>query len=330
MAERPEKDDVYDYGAELKSSYSRLEASEKIDPATKEKIRDFVAHVAAQGAGYGRQAKYLYHLLEICERLGKPVEDVKRQDIERLMVSLREGYEPHLRKGEKKRYSPWTLADFVLVTKRFMKYVRHGNTDRETPFPEEVKWLKKTIKPSESRKPEFLRPEEVEAMIRAADSPRDKAMTAVGFEAGLRAGELLLLNVGDVSFDSIGARIRVRGKTGERIVRLISSVPMVSRYLECYRYRDRPDMPLWCCDSRNRYDQRLKFTGWNQRLKELAAKAGVNGKRIHNHLLRHGSATMAAKFLSDSEMKVRRSGRFRDTRVQAGIFGEAVPVNSHR
>jgi integrase/recombinase XerD len=294
---------VYDFDAELKYFLGRIEKSEKIDPSTKEKIGQFLAHVSAAGAGVGRQAKYARHLWEICERLAKPVTDVDRQDVERLMVSLREGYV--VKGGERRRYSPWTLQDFVQVLKRFMKFVRYGDTDKDTPFPEEVRWLKKAIKQSELEKPEFLTPAEVEAMIRAADSPRDRAMLSVGFEGGLRAGELLLLNVGDVSFDGVGARVRVRGKTGERLVRLISSAPVLARYLENYRYRERPEMPLWCCESRNRYDRRLRFTGWNERLKALAKKAGVNGKRIHNHLLRHGSATQAAKFLSDAEMKVR-------------------------
>ncbi len=53
-------------------------------------------------------------------------------------------------------------------------------------------------------------------MIKASDVLRDKTMIAVGFEAGLRASELLTIRVGDLSFDELGARVKVKGKTGEK------------------------------------------------------------------------------------------------------------------
>ncbi|MEM0287183.1 MAG: tyrosine-type recombinase/integrase [Nitrososphaerota archaeon] len=57
---------------------------------------------------------------------------------------------------------------------------------------------------------EFLTPSEVETMMATTSSTRNKAMLAVGFEAGLRASELLNMHVGDVAFDERGASIRVR------------------------------------------------------------------------------------------------------------------------
>lgn len=56
---------------------------------------------------------------------------MNQNDMERLMASLREGYEPLGKKGELQPYSPWTISDFAMVVKRFMKFVRDGNTDRE-------------------------------------------------------------------------------------------------------------------------------------------------------------------------------------------------------
>jgi len=43
----------------------------------------------------------------------------------------------------------------------------------------------------DNRKPETLTEDEIIAMIEAAEHPRDKAFIAVGYEAGLRIGELL-------------------------------------------------------------------------------------------------------------------------------------------
>jgi site-specific recombinase XerD len=71
-------------------------------------------------------------------------------------------------------YSTETIADFVMVIKCFYKFLRFGNVDLETPFPEEVRWLKKTIKSNERRQPEFITPEEVESLIKVAETIRDK------------------------------------------------------------------------------------------------------------------------------------------------------------
>ena len=38
----------------------------------------------------------------------------------------------------------------------FLKLVRFGNTDRETPFPEEVRWLKAAQKINERKQPEYF------------------------------------------------------------------------------------------------------------------------------------------------------------------------------
>ncbi|MGH9919355.1 MAG: zinc ribbon domain-containing protein, partial [Nitrososphaerales archaeon] len=62
---------------------------------------------------------------------------------------------------------------------------------------------------------------------------------------------------------------------------------------------------LWLTEVGNWKNRRVSWRGWNSSLRFIAKKAGVNGKRIHSYLLRHGSATDAAKYLTDAEMKVR-------------------------
>jgi integrase/recombinase XerD len=192
-----------------------------------------------------------------------------------------------------------------MVVKRFYKYLRCGNVDKDTPFPEEVRWLKKTIKPNERKEPEYLTPEEVEELIKAAETIRDKAMISVQFDGGFRPGEHLGIYVGDVHLDEKGARVLVRGKTGERAVRLISCAGLLAQYLETYQFKDEPEAPLWLTFSTNYRFQRLGWTRWNKILKKAWMKAGIHKSRLYSRMLRHGSATESAKFLSDSELKVK-------------------------
>jgi integrase len=285
---------MYNYGYWLKNASAILSRSKKISQRDKQLVLAFVDHLKAQGIGTGRIAKHVLKIVIILEILDSEVEKAKRTDIEKLVVRL-----------EERGFRPVTFIDYIFILKRFFKFVKYGNIDLETPYPEEVRWIKRKVKPNEMKKAEFLSPSEVKAMIVAASRMRDKAMIAVGFEGGFRTGELLGLNLGDIVFDEMGVRAKVRGKTGERIVRLISSTPLLARYLETHPLQGDPNAPLWLTEVSNWKNQRVSCRGWNWSLRYLGKKAGIKGKQVHSYLLRHGSATEAAKYLTDAEMKVR-------------------------
>jgi len=69
-------------------------------------------------------------------------------------------------------------------------------------IPREVSWIKLSVKEKDSRvTPEnLLSKEEFEAIVKATDNPRDKALVYVLFEDALRSSELLTMNVGSVGF----------------------------------------------------------------------------------------------------------------------------------
>jgi integrase/recombinase XerD len=294
MERRKEADDVYNYRYALRNSLKRLDESEILSEGDKELIREFLEHLRAKRVSAGRLAKYGFTIRRLTEHLGVPVRNAGRKDIERLSIWVQEqGYSPH------------TIQDSLFAIKYFYKFVRNGNTDHETPFPEEVRWLKVRQKANERKEPEFFTPGEVESLIKCATRLRDKCMLSAAFERGLRPSELLLLNVGDITFDAMGARMRVRrSKTGERTLRIIAGACILGRYLESHPLKENPAAPLWVNESTNHLNERLSWTAWNRIMKEVAQKAGVNGKRIHHYLLRHGSATEAAKLFTDSELKI--------------------------
>jgi hypothetical protein len=79
----------------------------------------------------------------IGENLGLPFENAARKDIEHFVGSRPYAHD----------YSAETVADYTMILKRFCKFLRFGNVDKETPFPEEVRWLKKTIEYNEKKEP---------------------------------------------------------------------------------------------------------------------------------------------------------------------------------
>ena len=68
----------------------------------------------------------------------------------------------------------------------------------------------------ERRIPEYLEAEEVNAIIRAAPSPKAKLLMLQQWRAGLRVSEALDLEVRDLSLDTASPTLRVRsGKGGK-------------------------------------------------------------------------------------------------------------------
>ena len=68
----------------------------------------------------------------------------------------------------------------------------------------------------QKRIPEYLEPDEVNAIIRAAPNPKAKLLMLEQWRAGLRVSEALDLEVRDLSIDTAAPTLRVRsGKGGK-------------------------------------------------------------------------------------------------------------------
>ncbi len=133
---------------------------------------------------------------------------------------------------------------------------------------------------------------EVQRMLKACDGTalrdkRDKAIVALLTETGLRAAELLALDITDIDLDACLLQVR-RGKGGKpRRVRFSTgTAASVDRYVRARRHAiHRPaEGPLWLSDR----GKRLSYTGLVATLKGRAADAGVIGYHIHRH--RHTAA----------------------------------------
>jgi integrase len=177
---------VYDYEFAFRNTEKLLRQDPQILEADRKLIWAFIRQVRAQGVSAGRQAKLLNHLRRIAQLIPVAFSKAKRGDIEELVTRLAK-YEwvGRSRNGtiyRRTHYSPETMSDFRNVIKRFMKFVRYGNIDRDTPYPDEVKWIRATKKMSEKREPEYFTDEEAEAMIKAATSLRDKALISLWAE----------------------------------------------------------------------------------------------------------------------------------------------------
>lgn len=151
-------------------------------------------------------------------------------------------------------------------------------------------------------------------MAEAADTQRDRAMVWVGYESGCRPGELCGMRIGDVEFDRYGAQVMVDGKTGERRIRLVESVPDLRLWLSMHPEKEDPAARLW----RSREGGALLRPSWRNRLQKIADEAEIR-KHVYPHLLRHSRAThLAAKGLNEAQLR-EIFGWTRDSRMP-GVY----------
>ena len=137
----------------------------------------------------------------------------------------------------------------------------------------------------QKRIPEYLEPDEVNAIIRAAPNPKAKLLMLEQWRAGLRVSEALDLEVRDLSLDTATSALRVRSGKGGK-TRLVPVHPDLHGVLSsALAYGD---------ISQGRIVEAHQATTWRwvqaavKRAKELGAIAP--GKRVGTHTLRHSYA----------------------------------------
>ena len=135
------------------------------------------------------------------------------------------------------------------------------------------------------RIPEYLEPDEVNAIIRAAPNPKAKLLMLQQWRAGLRVSEALDLEVRDLSLDTPNPTVRVRSGKGGK-ARLVPVHPELHGALgSALAYGD---------ISQGKIVEAHPATAWRwvqaavKRAEELGAIAP--GKRVGTHTLRHSYA----------------------------------------
>ena len=271
---------LYDFENELSSAKKRITTLENKENI--KTIEKFLKKLFAEGLSKPRVIKYANYLKTIAEKIGKSFMEVNEEDIINFLSHL-----------EQSNYSEWTKRDYKVVLKRFFRFLGKE---------ELMKDIKTTMRNNRKKLPEdLLTKTEIKRMIETADHLRDKAIISLLYEGGLRIGELASLKIKNVVFDEYGAVIKVKGKTGERRVRVVLSSSLLAKWIEIHPDKDNPNAPLLVNLSTNYKNKGITYRGISMRIKEIAKKAGVD-KKITPHLFRHSRATHLATVLTEAQM----------------------------
>jgi len=202
-----------------------------------------------------------------------------------------------MRQVDSNGYSPETIQSYRKRVKHFLRWV-HGARTMMDPTPEPLKCIR--IPNIQRELPKgVLSASEIQRILAACPSLRNRALVHVGYEGGCRAGELLGMKIKDVEFDRHGAVIVVRGKTGARRIRLIESVHDLQLWFNEHPRGKDPDAWLWPNDK----GRHITVERFDAILKAAAMKAGIK-KRVYSHLLRHSRATHLARIMTEYQLRI--------------------------
>jgi integrase/recombinase XerD len=245
---------------------------DKRDPA----VEAFLAVLRTTRAPRTVEA-YRRDLTGLAAWLGRPIETVTTEELERYLAELRaEGL------------APSTVARRIAAIRSFFRHrqllgVRSDNPAAELDLPRRRRRLPRTLSPAEA-----------ERLVEAANGVaprdlRDRALVELLYGAGLRVGEAVGLDKASVDLEQ--RLVRAVGKgSKERIVPIgRQAVEALRRYLSRGRpYLDRRHRPELFLNARG---GPLTRAGAFLILRKLAERAGLEPERIHPHLLRHSFAT---------------------------------------
>jgi len=280
--------DLHNYKRRLERAIQFLNCHPKASRKNKQKILEFLERLKAEGLSLARQTGYVQRLTTIAVMLDKDFEEATKQDIEKLMKTV-----------NARDWAEWTKDNYRVAVKRFWRWMNGLEKGKDPP---ETEWIRigkaesKTILPED-----LLTREEALRLVKLAEHPRDKAYVSVADESGARPGEVLTMKLRSVSFDEYGAVIGVRGKKGERRIRLVTSAPCLAAWLDIHPKRDDLEAPLWVNIGTTNHGRVYDYDAARKLLRMLAEKAGVR-KRVNPYSFRHSTATYMANFLTEAQM----------------------------
>ena len=241
---------------------------------------DFDREKAAQGASEGTRYMYLFCVTKVAKHFkGKPFKKLAKSDL----IDFFE------------KWKAYKSACIKVSVKAFYKWL-YGGT-----YPEQVSWLKTHGFERRKLPSDILTQEEVKKLADSTLNPRDRALIMLLYESGARAGELIGLNIRDLTFDEYGAVIMLDGKTGMRRVRVLDSVPDLKVWLNNHPNSKNPDAALFP-ELRGKFNRLGNHATLAHILKSAKMRSGLQ-KRIYPHIFRHSRATHLAKDFTEQELK---------------------------
>lgn len=290
-----DKDTMRDlYHRKDRLNYWIKRISSDLEEPDKSDVLQLVEHMQERERAILWIIRCITALLSMRKQLKKPFGETTKSDIKELLFWM-----------DEKGYKASTHEKYRQILKLFYKTVFGNNED----YPDCVKWFSvKVGKEKASKDPimkisEYLEEDEVQKLIEAAPTLQKKSFLACMYESGARPEEFLRLSNLDCKIDIHGAILILRGKTGERRVRIVSFAKLLQQWLEVHPLKNhQKQFPLWISDATNFKNQPLGLRGAQKIIEEAMLKADLVNKHSRLYILRHSRASVLATYFTESQL----------------------------
>ncbi|MFH1376237.1 MAG: tyrosine-type recombinase/integrase [Candidatus Woesearchaeota archaeon] len=137
-----------------------------------------------------------------------------------------------------------------------------------------------------NRTSDLLTSEDIKTLVGACKNLRDKVIIQLLYDSGMRVGELLNLRIKDINFDDYGAEIELKGKTGERKIRVVDSVSILLQFINQHPFKNDREHCLFYCFGSKKFGSPLERPSIHSLLREVKDRTGIE-KPTNPHNFRH-------------------------------------------
>lgn len=222
----------------------------------------------------------------------RDLEDARGEVRGGLKSASAEAIEAYVAGLAKRGLSPATARRRISALRQFYRFLLSENVRGDDP-------TSRLDAPKRARSlPKTLSTEEIERLIAAAESARDKALIELLYGAGLRVSELVSLPLRAAPKPGVEHMI-VEGKGGKERIVVLGGPALAA--LEAHlavraaalpkNEAQRERAARWLFPSGSAADGKLTRRRVAQIIEAAAAKAGVDPARVSPHVLRHAFAT---------------------------------------
>ncbi len=264
-------------------------------------FQDYDEELIRQSFAKATRHKSLATIINLSEFHGKDWSDITRVEIRTILTKIMTVY------SKKTGQETNTTYDHKKHLRLFVRWIVTGVRERDKNEAEldVLKDVRMRKVKNQLVREELLNDDDMMKLSEACgEDIMMRALIWTAYDAGTRPTELLTLRIKDIKQESDGWTISVDGKTGQRPIHLIKSVPYLTTWLNCHPLKKRTDWALFVITYRNFYGNPLSYVTCNKRLKEIGIKANLS-KRLYLNLFRHSEVTNTSKFMPESLLKKR-------------------------
>ena len=252
-----------------------IEIEKKLNYKNKKILDDFIKHCSIN-AGEGKCLKIRKHTLQFYDVTEINLYDQTKESVDSFLIVLNQS-----------NRSMWTKNEIKVYLKKFIKWHYH-----DLDMIENIKTdSRRGLDPKKINENNLVTEEDIEKMLRCAESFKEKAYLFLSFETGARPQELAELKWKNIKFEKDYADITLfSNKTGEsRTFPVKKSREFLWEWKQNYTFPNLKSSD-YVFPSRFGRDRPITTTALNKMLRRMATACSLD-KDVWNYLFRHTRAT---------------------------------------